>query len=191
MEATARGIHRRVVFSVDDSLRKRFDAKFVKRGDADCWQWVGAVRNGYGAIKHGNHTLSSHVVAYVMATNKHPRDGEIICHTCDNRLCVNPAHLYVGSYSDNVRDADKRRRIPRPHGEQVYNSVLTDDVCRLIFSLNIVRGLGPWLIADTLGYHKRTIEKALYAETWKHVAIPSHKEATQIVAEWERKRGNQ
>lgn len=185
MEATARGIHRRVVFSVDDSLRKRFDAKFVKRSESECWPWIGGMRNGYGAIKHGRHTLGAHVVAHAIAGGRFPAEGEIICHTCDNRQCVNPSHLYVGNFSDNVRDADKRRVVPRPHGEEMYNALMTDEKCRLVFALSTVRHLGPWVIAGLLGHHRRTIEKVLYRETWKHVAIPSDDESLAIVSAWE------
>jgi hypothetical protein len=81
----ARGIHRRVSFSPDAHLRKRFDAKFVKRSESECWPWIGGMRNGYGAIKHGRHTLGAHVVAHVIAGGRFPAEGEIVCHTCDNR----------------------------------------------------------------------------------------------------------
>jgi Fe-S-cluster-containing dehydrogenase component len=75
-----------------------------------CWEWVrGKNGVGYGIIYHNKKTILAHRISYEIHIGKIP-EGRIICHHCDNPGCVNPAHLYAGTYQDNVNDMMKRRR---------------------------------------------------------------------------------
>ena len=82
------------------------------RADGRCLVWTGAVsgRPGrmYGCFWNGK-PIKAHRFAYE-TWNGPLIDGLLICHTCDNHRCVNPAHLYQGTASDNVRDAVARNR---------------------------------------------------------------------------------
>lgn len=73
-----------------------------------CWLWVGSkYKNGYGwARKQYAHRLS-----WKLHRGEIPK-GKWVLHTCDTRLCVNPAHLYVGHGKENTRDARERSRYP-------------------------------------------------------------------------------
>ena len=185
MDAQPRGINRRVTFTVTDSLRARFTARIDRQGAEDCWQWLGATRNGYGAIKHERRVLSAHVVAWVLQNGPVP-DQAIICHTCDNPLCCNFYHLYAGTPSTNVRDADQRRRIPRPHGCQQPNAVLNDQAVALFRSLRLVLGWGSTRVSAATGYAQETVAAAMRGTRWKHVPDPTQQEASKIVAAWKR-----
>lgn len=79
-----------------------------------CWEWIGAVRsNGYGVIRGDNgRTLRAHRVSYEMTVGPIP-DGLDLRHHCDNRRCVNPAHLAPGTRLENMRDAVERGRTRR------------------------------------------------------------------------------
>lgn len=185
MEATARGIHRRTSFSVTTSLRLRFEAKVHQASDKDCWAWQGAQRNGYGAIKHEGKILSAHVVAWVLANGRMPQDGHIICHHCDNRFCVNPSHLYEGTFADNVHDADKRRKFPVPAGEQSALALFTNDEVRLLLALRVVYGWGYRRISQATGIRENPIDDVIRRRTYSCVAIPTADEAAAIVEKWE------
>lgn len=76
-----------------------------------CWLWIGAKRpNGYGAVRRNYKLLGAH--RYSFELFKHPiPEGMVVCHKCDNRICVNPDHLWVGTQSDNMIDAYKKGRI--------------------------------------------------------------------------------
>jgi hypothetical protein len=90
----------------------RFWEKVSVTGDpSDCWEWTGAIdpQTGYGRIGAFGSSPGAHRVSYELAHEFVP-DGMLVCHTCDNRKCVNPGHLYVGTYSDNIRDAYRRTR---------------------------------------------------------------------------------
>jgi hypothetical protein len=184
MEATTRGIHRRTLFAVNESLRLRLASRVLKNGPLDCWPWLGAMRNGYGAIKQGGHVISAHVAAWSIAAGRGPGDGKIICHTCDNRVCCNPAHLYEGTPTDNNHDMEDRRRFPRPVGNEVYNAVLSAEAVKLIHSLRICRGWGSRRIGNAIGHSQSAVGKVLGGKTWRHVNVPSQHEAAAIVIQW-------
>ena len=92
---------------------KYLGAFVAKIGDcSSCWLWIGSTsgRPGrrYGCFWNGK-AIKAHQFAYEIF--KGQRDhGKIVCHTCDVPLCVNPDHLYLGTWRDNVRDAVKRGR---------------------------------------------------------------------------------
>jgi hypothetical protein len=101
-----------VVYS--DSDRVRFAAKVDRRGDHECWFWASQIQpNGYGMFKVGHRSASpkyAHRVSYEM-THGPIADGAHVLHRCDQRNCVNPAHLFLGTHTDNMRDASAKGRL--------------------------------------------------------------------------------
>lgn len=98
------------------TLRERFWSKVDVRGPAECWHWTGArVPNGYGSLGRvpvdGRiaSQVGAHRVAFYLTHGAWPH---IARHLCDNKICVNPAHILDGSVKDNVRDAVERGRFP-------------------------------------------------------------------------------
>lgn len=96
----------------DPSFVARFHARIDQRGPDECWPWVGSIdhRHGYGRMPAGvaSRYLKAHRVAFAIEHQRVPR--ECVCHTCDNRPCCNPAHLFEGSIADNIKDMDSKGR---------------------------------------------------------------------------------
>lgn len=82
------------------------------RKTEDCWLWMGTISvSGYGSAHvRGVDGNAAHRVAYTLHTQTTIPYGVMVCHHCDNKQCVNPAHLYLGTAADNGRDRAKRPR---------------------------------------------------------------------------------
>lgn len=112
-------------------LDDRFWAKVDKEHPSGCWVWTANKNNqGYGMFRPGGLAPKrlAHRLAFEDAHGPIPAGG-IILHSCDNPRCVNPDHLRVGNYKDNVADMDQRgRRVINPaRGEAKPNTSMTDD----------------------------------------------------------------
>lgn len=93
------------------ALQARFDAK-VQRGPS-CWLWVGHVAaGGYGYFRRRGKIVRAHRHAWESAHGPVP-PGLYVCHRCDNRRCVRPDHLFLGTALDNARDMRSKGRAPQ------------------------------------------------------------------------------
>lgn len=120
-----------------DSTEHRFWVKVNIGNVAECWEWrASCSRDGYGQLQVGGRKgrrVSAHRLSWELHNGKIP-DGLHVCHKCDNKLCVNPAHLFLGTNADNMLDWKKKGLSPK--GEKNPMSKLTEDVVREIRRLS-------------------------------------------------------
>ena len=97
--------------------------------ETGCMEWQMAVgAQGYGVLSIAKKRWTSHRLAWTLAHGDIPA-GMCICHTCDNRRCINVEHLFIGTLADNVHDAISKGRMsapPRFYGEQHHGAKLTE-----------------------------------------------------------------
>lgn len=148
------------------STEERFYDFALPEPNSGCWLWTGYLfSSGYGGFntKNGRHT---HAHRYSWTLHRGPiPDDLIVCHKCDVRCCVNPDHLFVGTYSDNANDMHAKGRNNTPRGERHVKARLTDQNIRDIRA--DTRSLV--VIGKDYGVDKQYIWKIKRGWHWEHV----------------------
>lgn len=145
----------------------RFWSHVEKLGLDDCWLW-GAARlpNGYGKLNRSGKMWLAHRYAYSLMIGTIP-SGLHVCHHCDNRLCVNPTHLFVGSRSDNIQDMLRKGRGGGSVGSR-FSDKNVAEVRRRFDEGDTIKHLAS-AFATTAQY----ISAIVRGKHWKHVSAQS------------------
>lgn len=133
--------------------------------NGECLEWTkGGYQYGHFTRKGKNYL--AHRVAYEVAYGKIPK-GMLVCHTCDNRRCINPKHLFLGTIQDNSNDMKLKGRQCR--GEKSHTSKLSESEVIRIRNLHSTYGVISRKLAKEYGVTSSTINKIVNRKTWKHL----------------------
>lgn len=153
-------------------MAQKFWPKVDVRGPDECWEWKACIAGatGYGLIGKGGLGAGSegaHRISYKLNIGEIPH-GKVVMHTCDNRKCVNPAHLRLGTKLENTHDMMRkgRHRFQAPRGERSSLAVLTEDKVRFIRDNP---DISPTKMAEMMGVKYNTIWQIRSRKTWTHI----------------------
>ena len=99
-----------------------FFENYAPEPTTGCWLWMRhCARTGYGQVRFHGRMWNAHRVAWTLTRGPIP-DGLCVCHKCDTPACINPDHLFLGTYTDNMRDAVKKDRMARGdrNGQRIH-----------------------------------------------------------------------
>ncbi len=151
-----------------DQLYRRIDVNAVTH----CWNWTGSLTvKGYGQFKNkkfGPNLMAASRASWLIHNGPISK-GLFVCHKCDNRKCVNPDHLFLGTQKQNMEDCVAKVRINR--GERRPQSKLTELDVREMRGL---RRLGwSWeKLMVKYDVSKNCVRSATIGQTWAHIDTP-------------------
>lgn len=144
----------------------------------ECWDVNGSkFSNGYSRVGHElaqeQGITRAHIYMFFLVFGKLPKDcqhGGIVLHRCDNRWCVNPAHLFLGNHAENMQDMVGKNRAAK--GEKHGNNRYTEEEVTLCKYLMKRRGFSRKELAFMFGTGQTTMDHLLTGKTWQHLRIP-------------------
>lgn len=140
----------------------------------ECWPWIKAkTSGGYGILRKDGKSMIASRVAWQI-TNGPIGDGLFVCHRCDNPLCVNPNHLFLGTNADNMADKEQKGRGTKPpvrRGEKNNKAKFTEQQIR---EIRHQCDTGLWGVVTALakqhGVAKNTIVRIKTRKAWSHLS---------------------
>jgi DNA-binding Xre family transcriptional regulator len=146
------------------SVKERIESRIVSKDNC----WLTAYTHSKGrpeiSINGKSHILSR--VVYEVYKGKHP-GNLFVCHSCDNPLCINPDHLWLGTAADNRLDCKKKNR--QAKGSTMGNSKLTEVQVSEIRDLLAKKEFSHKQIGQRFGVSGRTVSSINAGTTWTHV----------------------
>lgn len=152
--------------SLNEYLKDFYD-QIDQKAFNECWEWRG-VTNGfkYGRFIFYGKNFGSHRIAYMFQKGMLP-NGLFVCHKCDNPICCNPDHLFIGTNSENIADCVSKGRQVR--GEKAPRAVLSNsDVLEI--RKEYKKGKTSYKnLGKKYGVRNAAIYKIINRRTWKHL----------------------
>ena len=151
---------------MDRDAFDRFRDKVCFDTTSGCWLWLGAKdRGGYGRFLYDGKNRHAHRVIWILIFGSDPYDA-VIMHDCDNRACVNPSHLRLGTQADNIQDRVHKKRCFKPNGQLNSQAKLTEQQVRAIREEFANTGCSKAFLARKYNMSNSAVGRIVNNETW-------------------------
>lgn len=148
------------------TFSEMIDKYAIPEPNTGCWLWIGGLdRTGYAKVSASYRTERASRVSWELV-NGPISDGLFVCHRCDNRACVNPAHLFLGTHQDNMADMVRKGRSPR--GVRNSGAKLRESDVVTIHDM-LRDGASTSDVAQRFGICQESANKIARGVTWSHV----------------------
>jgi hypothetical protein len=152
-----------------------FWSKVIIGKASDCWPWAGARSPaGYGNVRVNKAYRGAHRISWILAHFPIP-DGYVVCHSCDNPPCCNPAHLMLAKPSANMKDMITKSRDGfrknRAIGTRNTNAKLSDSAVKDIIRRYTAKEADQYQLAREYSVSQTTIGSVVRRATWRHVDV--------------------
>lgn len=147
------------------SVHEKFHLYQIVGEPDSCWEWPHRRGRGYGYLSFNDKGYLVHRLSYEYHIGPIP-DGMFVCHSCDNRACTNPTHLWLGTHAENMADRDVKGR--QAKGERVGNAKLTVDDVREIRTL-YEQGWTFTQLSEAFGVARIQVHRIISRKLWTHV----------------------
>lgn len=150
-------------------IKDRFWQK-VQKSEKGCWPWIACKNSdGYGQFGFRGRVDGAHRVSWILSHGELPKGAHVL-HKCDNPVCVNPDHLFIGTHQDNMEDRTRKGRsrgrgLP---GELSGHNKLTNNIVLKIRKLH-EQGTSQKQISNQFAIHKATVNDVVLRKTWRHI----------------------
>lgn len=155
---------------VKQSLSQGYE-RFVDPQPNGCWGWKGCVSKnpGYGQFRSNMDKVRAHVVSWLIFRGSIP-EGMCVCHTCDNRICSNPSHLFLATDFENNLDMIEKGRSPilRKKGEENPNSKLDEPKVKQIIEM-LNSGISQKKISEQFDVSHQLISLIKTRKAWGYL----------------------
>lgn len=155
------------IYNKDKELSKRFFSKIDIKNEDECWNWlVNKNCDGYGIFKYNNDSIYAHRMSWLIFNNEIPKELYVL-HLCDNRKCVNPKHLKLGTQQDNMKDMVNKGRNCNLKGEEHGGSKLTWNQINEMRKLYLTRKYTQKQLSLMYDSSPSNIDSILNNKTWE------------------------
>jgi hypothetical protein len=172
---------------MESQIKPKTARLFASKIETDCpngcHEWKASLDSrGYGQFRFGSKIMKAHRFSWMLSTGKDP-GAFFVCHECDNPKCVNPAHLFLGTHTDNMKDMHAKGRAPiqtgawranNPEsvlrGEDAPNVKIAESVVRAILDSTDTGWGCRARLAKVHGITPQHVGRILAGKAWAHVA---------------------